>query len=113
MRASDLVTKALTEAGRQLALGLSDKKPAASAPSAGPEYSENFDFSTRGVLPRKKGAFRYSYGRLVNPTTWHGDNIVCNQCGHEFDPAEVGEVAMGAVACPKCHATAVVDRGRS
>jgi len=29
-------------------------------------------------------------------------NVACENCGHAFDPCHVPEVAMGAVACPKC-----------
>lgn len=111
MRHLILVSKALEEARKQLELDLS-RKTHVSEPAAGPDYDDTFAFGLKGVLPRKKGAFRYSYGRLMNPTSWRGDNIVCNRCGHEYDPASVGEVAMGAVSCPKCRQRAVVDRGR-
>ena len=29
---------------------------------------------------------------------------ICDKCGHSFDSSKESEVAMGAVACPKCHA---------
>ena len=108
----EIVNKALAEAAKQLSLGLNKKAPIEPT-GAGPDTSEYLDLGLQGVLPRKKNAFRYSHGRLVNPTSWHGDNIMCNGCGFEYEPSSVPEVSMGAVACPKCGQRAVVDRGRS